>query len=77
MEAIEKNAPAVVLRHEMKIDSAGPGHFRGGAAVLRDTVWKLDAGHSLTSLRYKNAIPRSVNCGTEHSGSRRCSVVER
>jgi len=39
----------------MKIDSAGPGHFRGGAAVLRDTVWKLDAGHSLTSLRYKNA----------------------
>ena len=55
IEAIEKNAPAVVLRHEMKIDSAGPGHFRGGAAVLRDTVWKLDAGHSLTSLRYKNA----------------------
>lgn len=55
VEGIEKGTPAVVLRHELQIDSGGPGYFRGGAGMIRDTLWTAEAQHSLTSLRYKQA----------------------
>lgn len=63
IEAIEKDSPAVILRHEPRIDSAGAGHFRGGASMIRDTLWLKDAAHSLTELRYKTAAGFGVNGG--------------
>ncbi|MFT4468884.1 hydantoinase B/oxoprolinase family protein [Arthrobacter sulfonylureivorans] len=65
VEAIEKDSPAVILRHEPRIDSAGPGHFRGGASMIRDTLWILDASHSLTELRYKSVAGFGVNGGQD------------
>ncbi|MFC9980943.1 hydantoinase B/oxoprolinase family protein [Gordonia sp. NPDC127522] len=65
VEAIEKSTPAVVLRHEVKIDSGGPGRFRGGAGMIRDTLWTVDAGYSLTSLRYKQAAGFGANGGDD------------
>jgi N-methylhydantoinase B len=42
-EAIETDVPVVVLRKEYVTDSAGAGTHRGGAAVLKDTLWLSDA----------------------------------
>lgn len=63
IEAIEKDSPAVIMRHEPRIDSAGPGHFRGGASMIRDTLWLEDATHSLTELRYKSSAGFGVHGG--------------
>ena len=35
-------------------DTAGPGRHRGGASMLRDSLWLRDAQHHLMSLRYKH-----------------------
>jgi N-methylhydantoinase B len=63
VEAIESGAPVVVLRHEIVPDSAGPGRFRGGAAMLRDSLWLTGAQHHLMSLRYKRPPGFGVNGG--------------
>jgi N-methylhydantoinase B len=55
VEAVEAGAPVVVLRHEIVPDSAGAGSFRGGASMLRDSLWLRAAQHHLMSLRYKHA----------------------
>jgi N-methylhydantoinase B len=55
IEAIEKGSPVLVLRHEPVPDTAGAGVHRGGAAMLRDSLWLLGAQHSLNQLRYKRA----------------------
>ncbi|MFB8267513.1 hydantoinase B/oxoprolinase family protein [Streptomyces sp. NPDC055955] len=54
-ETVETSAPVVVLRHEIVPDSGGPGRHRGGAALDRDTFWRLPAQHNFMSLRYKQA----------------------
>ncbi|MGD6741838.1 hydantoinase B/oxoprolinase family protein [Streptomyces sp. BH106] len=54
-ETVEHSAPVVVLRHEIVPDSGGPGLHRGGAALDRDTLWRLPARHNFMSLRYKQA----------------------
>jgi N-methylhydantoinase B len=56
-EAIESDIPAVVLRKEYATDTAGPGRHRGGAAVLKDTLWLRDAEHWSMPLHAK------VSCG--------------
>ena len=38
-EAVEADVPVVVLRHEIVADSGGPGYNRGGASVVRDSLW--------------------------------------
>ena len=43
VEAVEAGAPVVVLRHEIVPDTAGPGRHRGGASMLRDSLWLRDA----------------------------------
>ena len=63
VEASESDAPVVVLRHEIVPDSAGPGLYRGGAAMLRDSLWLTDAQHHLMSLRYKRPPGFGVNGG--------------
>ncbi|HXR13346.1 MAG TPA: hydantoinase B/oxoprolinase family protein [Solirubrobacteraceae bacterium] len=63
VEAVESDAPVVVLRHEIVPDSAGAGHFRGGAAMLRDSLWLRAAQHHLMSLHFKLAPGFGVNGG--------------
>src|ERR1051326_6746374 len=49
VESQEANQPIVVERFELIRDSAGPGRFRGGAAVRRDMRFLADEGQ-LTNL---------------------------
>ncbi|MEV4601049.1 hydantoinase B/oxoprolinase family protein [Amycolatopsis sp. NPDC049253] len=54
-EAIESELPAVVLRKEYAPDSGGAGDNRGGAAVLKDTLYLTDAEHWSSPLHTKTA----------------------
>lgn len=54
VEAVEKDSPVVMLRHEPVPDTAGAGLHRGGNAMLRDTLWLTDAAHSIIELRHKS-----------------------
>jgi N-methylhydantoinase B len=38
-EFLEQMYPMRLLRYEMRLDSGGPGQFRGGAGVTRDVMW--------------------------------------
>lgn len=60
VEAIEMGGPVVMLRHEPVPDTGGPGTFRGGNAMLRDTLWFTDATHSLVELRHKRVAGHGV-----------------
>ncbi|HZU18767.1 MAG TPA: hydantoinase B/oxoprolinase family protein [Candidatus Dormibacteraeota bacterium] len=42
-EAIESDFPTVVLRKEYAVDTGGAGRNRGGAAVVKDTLWLTEA----------------------------------
>ncbi len=66
-EAVEAEVPVVMTRHEIVPDSGGPGFNRGGAAVVRDTLWLAPAAHSLMTLRAKRATGFGVNGG--HDGT--------
>jgi N-methylhydantoinase B len=63
VEAVEKDSPVVMIRHEMVPDTAGPGYHRGGNAMLRDTLWLSDAFHSLNELRQKSVTGFGVHGG--------------
>jgi N-methylhydantoinase B len=65
VEAIESGAPVVVLRHEIVPDTAGAGTHRGGAALMRDSLWLQPAEHHLMSIRYK----RPSGFGVEGGGT--------
>lgn len=52
-EAMEQESPVLLLRKEYVVDSAGPGHNRGGAAVLKDAYWLTDAEHYSIPMRYR------------------------
>lgn len=62
-EAIESEMPAVVLRKEYVMDSAGVGTNRGGAAVRKDTLYLADAEHWTTPLSTKRPTGIGVNGG--------------
>lgn len=53
-EAIESDVPAVVLRKEYAVDTAGAGTNRGGAAVLKDTMYLREAEHWSSPLHTKS-----------------------
>jgi N-methylhydantoinase B len=61
-EAAESGAPVVILRHEIVPDTAGAGKNRGGASIVRDSLWLEPAEHHIMSLRYKRASGFGV-CG--------------
>ena len=63
VEAVEKDSPVVMLRHEPVPDSAGPGLFRGGNSMLRDTLWLTPAFHSIIELRHKSETGFGVQGG--------------
>jgi N-methylhydantoinase B len=62
-EAIEADIPAVVLRKEYKPDSSGAGYNRGGAAVMKDTMFVRDAEHYAMPLHLKRPSGTGVNGG--------------
>ncbi|MDQ2803999.1 MAG: hydantoinase B/oxoprolinase family protein [Pseudomonadota bacterium] len=62
-EAIESDIPVVVLRKEYAIDTAGRGANRGGAAVLKDTLWLSDAEHWSMPTHAKSTSGFGVNGG--------------
>ena len=62
-EAVESDVPVVILRHEIVPDTGGPGYNRGGAAVLRDSLWLEPAEHHFMSLRYKRVAGFGVSGG--------------
>ncbi len=62
-EAIESEVPAVVLRKQYEIDSGGAGVNRGGASVLKDTMYLHAAEHWSSPLHTKEASGLGVNGG--------------
>ncbi|MDT7575624.1 MAG: N-methylhydantoinase [Pseudonocardiales bacterium] len=66
-ETIESDIPAVLLRKEYVIDSAGAGRHRGGAAVRKDTLYRTEAEHWSNPLSTRTATGIGVYGG--HAGS--------
>jgi N-methylhydantoinase B len=64
-EAIEADVPVVVMRKEYARDTAGPGANRGGAAVMKDTLWLAECEHHSMPLHFKHASGMGVNGGAE------------
>jgi N-methylhydantoinase B len=64
-EAIESDVPAVVLRKEYLPDSAGAGSNRGGAGVLKDTMYLTDADHWSNPLQTKRSSGIGVYGGQD------------
>jgi N-methylhydantoinase B len=60
-EAIESDVPVVILRKEYVPDSAGAGSNRGGAAVLKDSLWISKSEHYSQPLHFKRASGMGVN----------------
>jgi len=52
-EAIESDFPVVVTRKEYVVDSGGAGKNRGGAGVLKDTLWMHNTEHYSMPLHFK------------------------
>jgi N-methylhydantoinase B len=53
VEVSEADAPIVILRREYLADTAGVGANRGGAAVLKDSLFLEPAEHAVIALRFK------------------------
>jgi N-methylhydantoinase B len=64
-EAIEADFPVLVMRKEYAPDTAGPGYNRGGAAVLKDTLWTEPAGHTSSPLHVKQSSGIGVHGGKD------------
>lgn len=62
-EAIESDVPVVVMRKEYVADSAGAGFNRGGAAVVKDTLWLDETQHHSMPLHIKRPSGMGVNGG--------------
>jgi N-methylhydantoinase B len=63
VEASEADSPIVILRREYVTDTGGAGFNRGGAGVLKDTLYLEAARHSVITLRFKQASGRGVRGG--------------
>jgi len=53
VEVVERDVPIVIMRGDYVVDSAGAGFNRGGAAVLKDTLWLTEAQHRTMMLHVK------------------------
>jgi N-methylhydantoinase B len=62
-EQIESDVPMIVLRKEYAPDTAGPGANRGGAAVVKDTMWPTEGEHYSMPLHFKKPTGIGVNGG--------------
>lgn len=69
-EAIEQRVPAMILRKQYAIDTAGPGENRGGPGVLKDVLFRSDGEHYTMPLRFKSPSGVGVNGGGDgHPGA--------
>lgn len=64
-ESIETDIPAVVLRKEYVVDSAGAGTNRGGAAARKDSLYLGAAQHWSNPLSTRTATGIGVNGGRD------------
>lgn len=62
-EAMEQDAPVLLLRKEYVIDTGGPGYHRGGAAVLKDAYWETSGEHYSIPIRLKKGTGNGVQGG--------------
>ncbi|MBV9817389.1 MAG: hydantoinase B/oxoprolinase family protein [Solirubrobacterales bacterium] len=62
-EAIEADFPVLVMRKEYVADTAGAGYHRGGAAVLKDTLWTEGVEHYSSPMHVKSASGFGVGGG--------------
>lgn len=67
-ESIEADIPAVVLRKEYGPDMGGAGYNRGGASVLKDTMFIREASHYGMPLQTKFPSGTGVNGGGNGPG---------
>lgn len=65
IEATEYDVPVAILRHEVVPDTAGPGRHRGGAGVVRDSLWLQPAAHHAMPLRFRVPSGFGVNRGRD------------
>lgn len=63
IEAVEASSPVLILRKEYVADTAGAGRFRGGAAVVKDSLWALEAEHHTMPLHFKTPSGFGVKGG--------------
>lgn len=62
-ETMEQDAPVLLMRKEYAVDSGGPGDNRGGAAVVKDALWREPGEHYAMPLRYKKPTGFGANGG--------------
>ena len=65
IETAEAEQPLLIMRREYLPDTAGAGLHRGGAAVLKDTRWRLPAAHNMFTLRFKRPTGVGVHGGVD------------
>jgi N-methylhydantoinase B len=65
VEVTEADAPVVILRREYLADTAGAGTYRGGAAVLKDSLFLEPAEHAVIVLRFREPTGRGVRGGRD------------
>ena len=63
-EAMEQDAPVLLMRKEYVIDTAGPGYNRGGAGVLKDAYWETNGEHYSIPIRLKKGTGNGVQGGS-------------
>jgi N-methylhydantoinase B len=67
-EAVEASAPVVFLKREIAPDTAGPGLHRGGAAIVKDTLWLTESDQYTNAVRIKRPTGFGVNGGHDGTG---------
>lgn len=65
VEAIEVNSPVVMLRKEYTVDTAGAGKFRGGAAVMKDSLFRAPGQHHCVPLHTRTPLGSGANGGRD------------
>lgn len=62
-EAMEQDAPVLLMRKEYVPDSGGAGYNRGGAGVLKDAYWETAGEHYSIPIRYKRGTGTGAHGG--------------
>lgn len=65
VEAVEVGSPVVMLRKEYSTDSAGAGQFRGGAAVMKDSLFRAPGQHHNVPLHTREPLGIGANGGQD------------
>jgi N-methylhydantoinase B len=74
VEVAENECPLLIERSELRVDTGGPGHWRGGLGIDRRIQVLVD-GAGLSYIGDKIRIPPFGVLGGESSGSNRFGVI--